>query len=130
MAIPLASFTVNDGASTPVAQTFSIIDRTSLSSVYRNSAATLVAGSQQFTHKVVLAKAKNAANRAELRLDYPVEGTLDGVVQVLRYGTLSATINFSQGSSEAERSTALGLFLNILAQADVKAATAKLISLG
>lgn len=129
MAIPATSITVNDGAGTPVAQTFSIVDRTALTSVFRNMAAALVRGSQKFTHEVRLANSNGAANRVFSSLVTPVEGVIDGVTTVLRTSSFKLECNFSPDSTATERQTAYGLFINLLSQADVKAATTGLISL-
>lgn len=129
MAIPATSITVNDGAGTPVAQTFSIVDRTALTSVFRNMAASLVRGSQKFTHEVRLANSNGAANRVFSSLVTPVEGVIDGVTTVLRTSSFKLECNFSPDSTATERQTAYGLFINLLSQADVKAATTGLISL-
>lgn len=130
MALPAASITVNDGAATPQSQTFSIVDRTGFRSEYRNAAATLVRGSQLFKHEVRLGANGTAANRVIGSLSYPIEGTVEGQTTVVRSGLLKFELNFAQGSSEVERSTAYGLLVNLLAQADVKAASTKLVSLG
>lgn len=130
MAIPATSITVNDGAATPVSQTFSIFDRTALASAFRNGIASLIRGSQKFVHEVRIGKDKAAANRVIMTLTAPIEGTVDGQVTVVRSHLLKAEINFSPDASEAERQTVYGLFCNLMAQADVKTATQKLVSLG
>lgn len=130
MSLPLASFTVNDGASTPVAQTFSIADRTGLTSLFRNGAAALVRGMQLFNHEIRLAKTPNAANRALIQLTTPVEATVDGQITVIRSSLFKLEANFSPNSPELERQEHYGLFLNALAQADVKSSVIKLMSLG
>ncbi len=130
MALPLATFTVNDGASTPVAQTFSIADRTGLVSLFRNGIATLVRGMQVFNHEIRLAKTPNAANRALISLTAPVEATVDGQITVIRSSLFKLEANFSPNSPELERQTHYGLFLNALAQADIKTSVIKLQSLG
>jgi hypothetical protein len=130
MAVPTSSITVNDGAATPVAQTFSITDRTGLVSTFRNVASALIRGAQNFVHEVRLGKTPTAANRVLMSLTCPVEGTVDGQTVVLRSSLFRAECNFSPESPEAERLTHLVLFSNLLAQADVKLATHKGISLG
>lgn len=130
MALPLATFTVNDGASTPVAQTFAVADRTGLVSLFRNGAAALVRGMQILNHEIRLAKTPNAANRALITLQAPVEATVDGQITVIRSSLFKLEANFSPNSPELERQTQYGLFLNALAQADIKASVIKLQSLG
>lgn len=130
MALPLVTFTVNDGASTPVAQTFTVQFRDALTSAFRNFAAGLVRGSQVLTHEIRLAKTSTAANRVMMSLTTPVEGTVDGSLTVLRSSLFKVEANFAPDASEAERATAWGLFLNIMANADVKNSVTKLQALG
>lgn len=130
MAVPTSSITVNDGAATPVAQTFSITDRTGLISRFRNVAASLVRGAQNFVHEVRLGKSGKAANRVLASITCPVEAVVGGQTTVVRSSLFRLECNFSPDSPEAERLTHLGLALNLFTQADVKTATAKLISLG
>lgn len=130
MAVPTSSITVNDGAATPVSQTFSITDRTGLLSRYRNVAASLVRGAQNFVHEVRLGQTGKAANRVLMSLTCPVEGVVDGQTTIVRSSLFRVECNFSPDSPEAERATHLGLISNLLQQADVKTATTKLISLG
>lgn len=126
MALPLASFTVNDGASTPVAQTFTAVSREGMVSTFRNLAGGLIRGSQRVIHEIRLARTEAAANRALVQMIGPVEGTIDGQLQVLRQSQFKLEANFAPDASEAERATLYGLFLNVLAQADVKSSVVKL----
>lgn len=130
MAIPASSITVNDGAATPVAQTFSIIDRTGLISTFRNAVSSLIRGAQKFVHEVREGKSATAANRVFMTLTVPVEGVIDGQTTVVRSSLFRMECNFSPESPDAERLTHYVLFQNLLAQADVKTASTKLLSLG
>lgn len=130
MALPLASFTVNDGASTPVAQTFSIASRQGTVSEYRNSASALVAGEQVFRHEVRRGTSGAAANRSLITLSAPVEGTVNSQTVVLRSSLFKVEANFAPGADDAERATVWGLFLNCLAQADIKASVPGLQVIG
>lgn len=129
MALPVSSMTVNDGATTPVAQTFSGTDRTGLRSLFRNTAAALLRGAQQFMHEVREAKSPRAANRVLMQLNCPVEGVVDGQTTVVRSSLFKFEANYSPDSPEAERQAHYGLFANLVNQADVKTASIKLVSL-
>lgn len=129
MALPATSITVNDGAATPVAQTFSIVDRTGLASVFRNMAAALVRGSQAFKHEIRLASSATAANRALMSLAVPREGVVNGSTAVVRTSTFKLEANYSPDSPVAERKSDLVLFLNLASQADVVKASTDLVSL-
>lgn len=132
MTIPASSITVNDGAGTPVPHVFSINDREGLKSSYRNSAATLVRGSETMIHQVSLGTTKDASNRAVVSLSLPKEGddATTGQKVVLRTTRMKAEFFFSPDSSEAERIIDYVLFANLLDDPDVMAAATKLISLG
>lgn len=129
MTLPLASLTVNDGASTPVAQTFTVATRDGALSIFRNMAAGLVRGAQILQHEIRLGKTSGAANRALLQLQTPVEGTVDGQTVVLRSSLFKVEANFAPDAGETERMTAYGLFLNTLGNADVKDSVIKLQNL-
>lgn len=130
MALPASSITVNDGATTPVAQTFSIADRTGLVSAYRNTVAALIRGMQIFKHEARLGKSNGAANRVLMSLVCPIEGLVSGQTTVIKTSSFKVECNFSPDASLDERKTAFGLLVNMLAHADVKDATTKLVSLG
>lgn len=130
MALPASSITVNDGAATPVAQTFSIADRTGLVSAYRNTVSALIRGMQVFRHEARLGKSNGAANRVLMALTCPIEGIVNGQTTVIKTSSFKVECNFSPDASLDERKTAYGLLANMLAHADVKDATTKLVSLG
>jgi hypothetical protein len=129
MALPLASFTVNDGASTPVAQTFTVAKRDGTVSQFRNMASGLVRGNQTLTHEIRLGATSAAANRALISLTTPVEGVVDGQNTVVRSSLFKVEANFAPDASETERATAWGLLLNTLSNADVKSSVTKLQTL-
>lgn len=129
MALPITTLTVNDGATTPVAQTFAVSDRTGLTSTLRNGAAALVRGMHILFHEIRLAKTPKAANRALINLQTPTEATVDGQTTVIRSSLFKLEANFSPDSPEIERQTHFGLFLNAVNHADVKASIIKLQSL-
>lgn len=126
MALPLTTFTVNDGATTPVAQTFNIADREGMGSLFRNGVSALVRGAQTLFHEIRIAKTPKAANRALINLTCPVEGTVDGQTTVLRSSLFKLEANFSPDSPESERQTHYGEFLNVLTNADMKSSVIKL----
>lgn len=117
----ISTFTVNDGAGTPVAKTFTINDRDGSKSTFRSSDSTLVSGQKVFNHDVRLGKTGTAANRALVSLNYPVEAVVDGSTKVVRNSTAKLEINHAPDATEAERQAFVGLFLNQLANADIKA---------
>jgi len=131
MSIPTAGFTVNDGATPPVATAFTIADRTGLVSTFRVTSAALIRGMKVLVHQVALGKSTTAANRCMINMTYPVEGLgPSGQTTVLRSSLFKLEANFAPDMTQDERTAAYGLFLNALAQADVKEATVKLVSLG
>lgn len=125
MALPLTTFTINDGAGTPVAQTFNIDDREGVKTVFRNGASTLLRGNQIFTHEARKGKTAAAANRVLMSFTYPKEGTVDGQVQVLNSSGHKVEFNFAPGLTEAERQAQVGEVINTLSQADIKSSIIK-----
>lgn len=130
MALPATSITVNDGANTPVPQSFSLTDRTGLTTLLRNTAASLVRGAQTIKHRVVLGGNRRQANSVTIETVAPVEGTVDGQITVVRTSRAQTVFYFSPDAPEAERQALYGLHANLLAHADVKEASKKLVSLG
>lgn len=116
----ISTFTVNDGADTPVAKTFTIQDRQGSKSTFRSSDSVLVSGQKVFAHDARLGKTGTAANRALAALTYPVEAVVDGSTKVVRISTAKVEFNHAPDATEAERKAFVGLFLNQLANADIK----------
>jgi hypothetical protein len=117
----ISTFTVNDGADTPVAKTFTIGDRTGSKSTFRSGDAILVSGQKVFTHEARLAKTAAAANRVMVSMSNPAEATVDGSTKVVRNSSAKLELNYAPDANEDERQAFLGLFLNSLSQADIKA---------
>lgn len=119
----ISTFTVNDGADTPVAQVFSVNDRDGMKSTFRNAAASLVRGMKQFIHEARIGKTASAANRVLLTWILPTEGTVNGQIVVLRQSTVKLEYNWAPDATEDERQALEGIVRNTLANADIKAAT-------
>lgn len=128
MALPLSSFTVNDGATPPVAQTFTGVNRDGMISEFRNLNSALVRGAQMFVHQIRLGQGQKAANRALLQLTTPTEAIVDGQTQVIRSSLFKLEANFAPEATEVERQKDLILFLNILANVDIRTSMVKLQS--
>lgn len=118
----VTSITVNDGATPPVSHVFAIQDRDGGKTVFRDSAGQSVRGCNVFAHTALLAKTSVAANRNIVSLSSPVEVTTPtGAVQVESVSNFKFEANFASGLTKEQRTAKLVLFLNLLAQADVKA---------
>lgn len=128
MALPMSSITVNDGAPTPVSQTFTGTNRDGMVSEFRNLASALVRGAQTFVHKIVIGKTDKAANRAIIHLTTPTEAVVDGQTVVLRSSLFKLEANFAPAATEQERTKDYVLFLNLLNHADMMQSVVKLQS--
>lgn len=128
MALPLSSITVNDGATPPVAQTFSSVNRDGMVSEFRNLASALVRGAQMMVHRISLGKTDKAANRALISLTTPTEAVVDGQTVVVRSSLFKLEANFAPAATEQERVKDYTLFLNLLNNADMKTSVTKLQS--
>jgi hypothetical protein len=116
----ISTFTVNNGADTPVAKTFTINDRQGAKSTFRSGDSALVSGQKVFTHEARLAKTGSAANRVLLSLTNPAEAVVDGSTKVVRSSSAKVEFNFAPDADEDERQAFVGLLLNSLSQADIK----------
>jgi hypothetical protein len=117
----ISTFTVNDGADTPVAKTFTINDRQGSRSTFRSGDSSLVSGQKVVTHEARLAKTATAANRMLLSFTNPAEAEVDGSTKVVRSSSAKVEFNFAPDANEDERQAFVGLVLNCLSQADIKA---------
>lgn len=115
------SITVNDGATPPASKVFTIQDRDGGKTVFRDSSGTSIRGSNVFTHTAVLGRTKAAANRNIVSLMSPTETTENGAVVVSSESNFKFEANFAPTLTQEQRLAKLGLFLNLLSQADVKA---------
>jgi hypothetical protein len=80
-----------------------------------------VSGQKVFTHEARLAKTAAAANRVMVSMSNPAEATVDGSTKVVRNSSAKLELNYAPDANEDERQAFLGLFLNSLSQADIKA---------
>lgn len=124
-----STITVNDGASTPVSNVFTVHDRVGTKSFFRNFASALVRGQKIFTHEPVIGVSSKAANRALMTLTVPHEGTVDGAVTVIGQTTARVDINFHPSLDAATRQAIYGLLANLINEADVKAQSIALSAL-
>lgn len=125
----ISTFTVNDGATTPVARTFSIAGREGSKTEYRDFSSSLISGNRLFYHDIRRARSDGAANRVLMQFVYPQEGTVEGLTKVVASSSAKVEVNFAPGMSEADRKAFVGLMINTLSQADIKDSIIKVTEL-
>lgn len=115
------SLTVNDGATTPTALVFQVVDRDGTKSSFRTDTAALVQGQKQVLHRADQAENGRAANKVRMTVIWPEEGVVDGITKVLSTSTAVVEINYAQGLTSDKRKTFYGFLGNLINHVDVKA---------
>jgi len=115
------TLTVNDGATTPVSIVLNRYDTDGTRSSFRTSDASLVKGQKELIHSANIGTKANSANVSRLTFVYPIEATVDGLVQVSSVSTATVQINYAPQMTAAQRQAFYGWITNVLTNADVKA---------
>lgn len=115
----MASISVNDAESTPVAHPFSPVTTSGATAKFANRTADTPAGFETLSIEVVQPKAASAAYRTLLKANLPTEATVDGQTAVVRNNSFEIALNFSQKSTAQERKNALKIASNLLAHSTV-----------
>lgn len=115
----IAALTINDGASTPVAHTFSPVTTNGSKAEWADRSSALPAGFLGISHEVRRPASALAAQRVVIGFNCPVVETANGVATVTRYSSAKLEINFSNLSTESERKDLVAYIKNFLANATV-----------
>lgn len=116
----IAALSINDGAATPVAHTFSVQSTNGAKAEWKERTAGSPAGFLTISHEVVTPGTPTSAYRVRVGFSFPATETINGVPTVTRMNSAQVTLNFAQSSTEQERKDALAYVTNFLANANVK----------
>lgn len=109
--------TINDGASSPVAQTFSPLSSNVNQTILVNRVGNTAAGNRTLTLSYDAAKATRPTHRVNIRLSYPVE-VLDsntGQYKVTHVGRFSCDVVIPDQMTAAERKHMAAFLKNAVA---------------
>jgi len=115
----IASLSINDGQTTPVAHTFSPVTTDGSKAEFAERSASSPAGFYMLTHEVRRPATAAAAHRILIGLNVPVMATVNGVPTVVRNSSAQVILNLSNQSSEQERKDLLAYVKNILSNSSV-----------
>ena len=115
----LAAIIINDGASSPVAHTFSPVTTNGTRAEYADRSSTTPAGNLKFQHEVLPPSGQRTANKVTIGAYMPVEALVDGTTLVVRSCSAQVVFNFGPQSTKQERDDCRTLVANWLANATV-----------
>lgn len=113
----LASISVNDAESTPVAHVFSPVTTDGALAKLANRAADTPAGFETLSIEVRSPVSATAAYRVIIKGNFPTEATADGQTVIDHNSSFELAINFSQKSTSQERKNLAAMISNLLANA-------------
>jgi len=116
-----APLTINNGAATPVAKTFSPERVGSELSVFTERSAPASAGFTRLAIGYSAASGKRATNRVDVNLTYPVLSTVNGVSTVAYTGRFQGYFVIPDVMTSAERADLAAYVANALDAAAVRA---------
>lgn len=117
----IAAIAINDGKATPVTHTFSPNGKDGTAVQWANRAVSLLSGQELLTIEVVRPKNPKSAARVLFTMYRPVVAVVDGVDTVVRYSKETATLNFPQDGTAADRKDSIVLWTNLFTNASVRA---------
>ena len=115
------ALTINNGAATPVAKTFSPERVAPELSTFTERTATSSAGYTRLSIRYSPASSKRATNRVDVDLDFPVLSTVNGVSQVAYVGRFKGYFVIPDVMTAAERADLAAFVANALDNTQVRA---------
>jgi hypothetical protein len=121
MAQITGSLTINNGEATPVAKSFAPERVAPDLSVFAEKTADVSAGYKRLSVGFSPANSKRATNRVDMKLDFPVLQTVDGVSTVAYVGRFQGYFVIPDVMTAAQRADLRAFVANALDDATVKA---------
>lgn len=116
----IAALTINDGAATPVAHTFSPVSTDGSKAQWADRSPSVPAGFRLISHEVKEPSGNRVAYSVVMTGYIPVVATVDGTDQVVRYNSFTVTVNFGANSTLQERKDTVAYMANFIAQSSVQ----------
>jgi hypothetical protein len=116
----IAALSINDGASTPVAHTFSPVTTTGSKAEWADRSPTIPSGFLKISHELLGPSGNRTVHRLILGYMIPVVASVSGVDQVVRYSSAQVSLNVHPDSTLQERKDLLAFVANSLGLASVK----------
>ncbi|DAD50120.1 TPA_asm: coat protein [ssRNA phage Gerhypos.1_43] len=116
----IAALTINDGAATPVAHTFSPVTTDGSSAAWADRSPSIASGFRTISHEVVGPNGNRTVNRITAGFKVPVVATINTVDTVVRYSSAQIIWNIHPDSTLQERKDLHAYVTNYCGNASVK----------
>lgn len=116
----IATLSINDGATTPVAHSFVPVTTDGATAKWADKVSGVPIGYSTISWEIREPKTATAAYRALGNFNFPITATVNGVLTKVRNSSAQVFINLAQDSTDQERKDVLAYISNFLANATVK----------
>lgn len=116
----IAALTINDGATTPVAHTFSPVTTDGSLAKWADRSPTIPSGFRQLSIEVLPPSGNRTTNKWQSGMMNPTVATVNSQDQVVRYSSAQVTLNIHPDATLQERKDLLAYVINSLSNATVK----------
>lgn len=118
----ITALTINDGATTPVAHTFSPVSTNGSKAEFADRSSATMAGFRVISDELRKPASPTGAWRRIIGYMFPVEAVVDGKTVVVDYDSAQVIFNFSQTSTDQRRKDAHAYVNNHIGLTSVKSA--------
>lgn len=116
----IAALSINDGAATPVAHTFSPVTTDGSLAKWADRSPSIPNGFRTLSHEVQAPNGTRTVHRIIMGFNVPVVATVNSVDTVVRNSSAQVTLNIHPEATLQERKDLLAYVTNSLGLADVK----------
>ena len=116
----IAALSINDGATTPVAHTFSPQTSDGSKAKWADRSPTIPAGFQTISHELAAPNGTRTVHKVTMGFMVPVVAVVDGVDTVVRYNSAQLVYNLHPQSTLQERKNIMAYVTNTNSNASVK----------
>lgn len=116
----IATLTVNDGLSTPVAHAFAPVTTDGSKAQFADRSPSIPAGFRTISHEMLLPNGTRTVYQINMGFMIPVVAVVDGSDKVVRYSSAQVKLNIHPDATVQERKDLLAYVANSLGLATVK----------
>lgn len=116
----IAALTINDGAASPVAHTFSPVSTDGSKAQWADRSPSIPAGFLGVSHEILSPNGSRTVHRIQAGYMMPTVATVNSVDTVVRYSSAQVILNIHPESTLAERKNLLAYVANSLGLATWK----------
>lgn len=116
----IAALTINDGAASPVAHTFSPVTTSGSQAQWADRSPATPAGYRKLNHEVLPPSGQRTVNKITIGAYVPTEAVVDGSTVVARSCSAQVILNLPPDCTLQERKDILAYVVNFLNNATVK----------